>query len=515
MPSMPSILVVDDQVDNLKVLFNTLKQEYRVRVASSGAEALTMVRQSVRQSAAPDLFLLDIMMPEMDGYDLCRQLKRLPGIHQTPVIFLTARDRPEDEELGFEVGAVDYVTKPMNARLVQARIKAQLALASQIKQSRQILQASNELVARVIRERDDQTTQNALLAREIAERKRAETALRASQARFARLTSQLGDRLFFFTNAPDGKLLYLSEGFKALLDGVSADEAIGQSWCDLADWSAESLAKLHEARWLWLSQGDENARFELAFRHPDGDWRQLEIHAYRICDEERELDLIEGIALDVTQQRVQDARLRIFWRAVEHAPVSITVTDIYGNIVYVNPHFTQLSGYSSEEAIGKNSRFLNSGEQGQPFYRQIWTTLERGETWRGELVNRNKQGQSYWVESIISPVFDEDGVLRNYIAVKQDIKERKEFEQIREDVERILRHDLKAPLHPIINLSEMLLIDESLSEEQRQDIDLIRQSARDMFDLIDLSLDLFKMESGQFQCSASHVDHLRMPTSHQ
>ena len=444
MPSMPSILVVDDQVDNLKVLFNTLKQEYRVRVANSGAEALTMVRQS----AAPDLFLLDIMMPEMDGYDLCRQLKRLPGIHQTPVIFLTARDRPEDEELGFEVGAVDYVTKPMNARLVQARIKAQLALASQIKQSRQILQASNELVARVIRERDDQSTQNALLAREIAERERAETALRASQARFTRLTSQLGDRLFFFTNAPDGELLYLSEGFKELLDGASADEAIGQSWCDLADWSPESLAKLHEARWLWLSQGDENARFELAFRHPDGDWRQLEIHAYRICDEERELDLIEGIALDVTQQRVQDARLRFFWRAVERAPVSITVTDIYGNIVYVNPHFTQLSGYSSEEAIGKNSRFLSSGEQGQPFYRQIWTTLERGETWRGELVNRNKQGQSYWVESIISPVFDEDGVLQNYIALKQDIKGRKELEQIREDVERIMRHDLKAPLIP-------------------------------------------------------------------
>ncbi|MCF7976725.1 MAG: hybrid sensor histidine kinase/response regulator, partial [Chromatiaceae bacterium] len=88
--------------------------------------------------------------------------------------------------------------------------------------------------------------------------------------------------------------------------------------------------------------------------------------------------------------------------------------------------------------------------------------------------------------------------LRNYIAVKQDIKDRKELEQIREDVERIMRHDLKAPLHPIINLSEMLLIDESLSEEQRQDIDLIRQSARDLFALIDLSLDLFKMESGQF-----------------
>ncbi|MBK5941744.1 hypothetical protein CCR96_21330 [Halochromatium roseum] len=175
MPTIPSILVVDDQVDNLKMLFNTLKQEYRVRVANSGAEALSIVRQS----AAPDLFLLDVMMPEMDGYDLCRRLKSLPGIHETPVIFLTARRRPEDEIRGFEVGAVDYVTKPVNPRLVQARIKAQLTLARQIKQARKDVRASSNLVARVIRERKDQEAKHALLAREIDERKQADVALPA------------------------------------------------------------------------------------------------------------------------------------------------------------------------------------------------------------------------------------------------------------------------------------------------------------------------------------------------
>ncbi len=502
MPKTPSILVVDDQVDNLKMLFNTLKPDYRVRVANSGAEALAIVRQF----EPPDLFLLDIMMPEMDGYTLCQRLKSIPGTHETPVIFLTARHRPEDEERGFEVGAVDYVTKPVNPRLVQARIKAQLALANQIKQARQALQASNSLVARVIRERDDQETQNALLAREIAEREQAEAALRASQARFARLTSELADRLFFFTNAPDGRLLYLSEGFTPLLGGASPEEAIGQCWRDLADWSPESRAKVAEEYWLWLSQGDDNLRFELSFRHPDGDWHQLEMHAYRIFDQERELELIEGIALDVTEQRAQDARLRTLMRAVERAPVSITVADAQGDILYVNPYFTQLSGYSSEEAIGKNSRFLQSGKQSQDFYRQMWATLERGETWRGELINQNKQGQLYWVESSISPVFDEHGVLRNYVAVKQDIKDRKELERIREDVERIMRHDLKAPLHPIVNLPELLLMDENLTAEQREDIELIRQSGRDMLDLIDLSLDLFKMESGQFCYSAKPVD---------
>jgi PAS domain S-box-containing protein len=506
MTTMPSILVVDDQVDNLKMLFNTLKPEYRVRVANSGAEALTIVRQF----ESPDLFLLDIMMPEMDGYALCQRLKSLPSTRATPVIFLTARDRPEDEELGFDVGAVDYVTKPVNPRLVQARIKAQLALALQLKQARQVVKASNSLVARVIRERDDQETQNALLAREIAEREQAETALRESQARFTRLTLELSDRLFFFTNALDGELLYLCEGFKQLLGWATVEEGIGRSWRELAEWSPESLATVSEAHWLELSQGSENARFELSFRHPDGDWRQLEVHAYRIFDQERERELIEGIALEVTAQRAQDARLRTLMRAVERAPVSISVADPEGDIVYVNPYFTQLSGYSSEEALGKNSRFLQSGEQDQAFYEKMWATLQDGETWRGELVNQNKQGQLYWVESTISPVFDEHGVLQNYVAVKQDIKDRKELERIREDVERIMRHDLKAPLNVIINLPELLLMDESLSAEQREDIDLIHESGRSMLELIDLSLDLFKMESGQFHYSASQVDLMKI-----
>ncbi|MBK5930416.1 PAS domain-containing sensor histidine kinase [Halochromatium salexigens] len=347
---------------------------------------------------------------------------------------------------------------------------------------------------------------------DITQRKEAEIALRESQARFARLTSQLGDRLFFFTNALDGKLLYLSEGCKPLLGYATVAEAIGRSWRELADWSPESLARVGEEHWLWLSQQDGNARFELSFRHPnaDADWRQLEVHACRIFDQERELELIEGIAIEVTEQRAQDARLRTLMRAVEQAPVSITVADTQGDILYVNPYFTQLSGYSSAEAIGKNSRFLQSGEQDEAFYAQMWATLERGETWRGEITNQNKQGQLYWAEAAISPVFDEQGVLQSYVAVKQDIKDRKELERTRENVERIMRHDLKAPLNAIINLPELLLMDESLGSEQRKDIDLIRESGQNMLDLIDRSLDLFKMESGQFHYRASHVDLMKI-----
>ncbi|EIC20577.1 PAS domain S-box protein [Thiorhodovibrio frisius] len=505
MPDMPSILIVDDQVDNLKVLFNTLKPNYRVRVANSGAEALEIVHRF----EAPDLFLLDIMMPEMDGYTLCQRLKTIPGASETPVIFLTARDRPEDEERGFDVGAVDYVTKPVNARLVQARIKAQLALARQLNQARTALQASNRLVARVTRERDDQETQNALLAREIAERQQVEAALRESQARFVRLTSQLADRLFFFTNAPSGELLYTSEGFKQLLGVATPEDALGQSWGNLADWSPESLVNVLEESRRWLTLG-EKARFGLSIRHPQADWRQLEIHAYRVLDQERGQELIEGIALDVTEQRALDGRLRTLAQAVEHAPVSVTVTDPNGNILYVNPHFTRLSGYTKEEVLGKNPRLLSSGEHDDAFYQEMWATLHRGDTWRGELINKNKQGDLYWVETAISPVFDEQGVLQSYVAVKQDIKDRKELERIKEDVERIMRHDLKTPLNVVINVPDLLLMDDDLSADLREEIGLIREAGQRMLGMIELSLDLFKMETGQLDYRANPVDLVRI-----
>jgi PAS domain S-box-containing protein len=502
MSESQSILVVDDQVENLKVIFNALRPNYSVRVAKSGPEALSLLGQ-VRP---PDLFLLDIMMPEMDGYALCQQLKSMPGHVDTPVIFLTAKSQPEDEERGFELGAVDYVTKPANPRLLHARIKAHLALAQQRQRMRLALDASHRMVARVSRERDTWLEPH---AGEMAGREQAEAALRESQARFARLTTELADRLFFFTSATDGEMLYLSEGYRRLV-GCHPEDAHGLHWRDLAEWAPESLAKVLGASERWLNDGREKARFELSFRHPEGKWRQLEVHAYRIFDQERELELIEGIALDVTEQRSMDARLRTLAAAVEHAPVSITVTDAQGQILYVNPHFSKLSGYAREDVIGHNPRLLKSGEQDADFYERMWTTLKRGETWRGELVNKSKDGQLYWVATAIAPVRDAQGTLLNYVAVKEDISDRRELDRIKEDVERIMRHDLKTPLNLVINLPELLLLDDALSHEQRENVEMIRDAGKRMLEMIDLSLDLFKMETGQYANVPCRVDLLRI-----
>lgn len=136
-----TILVADDTPLNLEMLAGILKDEYNIKVAKSGVIALKIAEQF-----KPDLILLDIMMPEMDGYEVCKKLKQNPILKNIPVIFVTAKDQETDEAAGFNIGAVDYITKPVNPVLVKARIKTHLALYDQEKElQKQVLEKTKEI----------------------------------------------------------------------------------------------------------------------------------------------------------------------------------------------------------------------------------------------------------------------------------------------------------------------------------------------------------------------------------
>jgi len=121
------VLVVDDCLENLRVLVETLKHDYLVKVAASGEGALAVVGATPR----PDLILLDVMMPDLDGYEVCRRLKSNPITRAIPVIFVTALAHAEGEAVGFDLGASDYITKPVNPVIVRARVRARLDLCNQ------------------------------------------------------------------------------------------------------------------------------------------------------------------------------------------------------------------------------------------------------------------------------------------------------------------------------------------------------------------------------------------------
>ncbi len=119
-----TVLIVDDAPESIALLNSLLKELYRVRVATNGEKALDIAFSS----DPPDLILLDIMMPGMDGYEVCRNLKGESQTADIPIIFLTAKSEVEDEERGFELGAVDYITKPISPPILLARVRTHLRL---------------------------------------------------------------------------------------------------------------------------------------------------------------------------------------------------------------------------------------------------------------------------------------------------------------------------------------------------------------------------------------------------
>jgi phosphoserine phosphatase RsbU/P len=137
-----TVLLVDDAPANIQVATSILKDTYKIRVATNGAKALALVKDA----PPPDLVLLDVMMPEMDGYEVCARLKADPGTRDIPVIFLTGQTEIEDETRGFEVGAVDYIHKPFSPAVVKARVHTHLVLRGIREQlAQQLLTIQKEL----------------------------------------------------------------------------------------------------------------------------------------------------------------------------------------------------------------------------------------------------------------------------------------------------------------------------------------------------------------------------------
>jgi len=137
--------------------------------------------------------------------------------------------------------------------------------------------------------------------------------------------------------------------------------------------------------------------------------------------------------LDTTERRVTNEKIRQLSEAVEQSPASIVITDKEGNIEYVNTKFVQVTGYSVKEAIGQNPRLLKSGERPQEFYKELWETILAGKEWQGDFHNKTKDGRLFWESALISPVKNENEKITHFVAVKEDVTERR---KVQEEIKR-------------------------------------------------------------------------------
>ncbi|NVN98170.1 MAG: transporter substrate-binding domain-containing protein [Geobacteraceae bacterium] len=229
-------------------------------------------------------------------------------------------------------------------------------------------------------------------------------------------------------------------------------------------------------------------------------------------------ELAENMAYSVVSIRLKEEHreaeelVRKLSQAVEQSPMSIVITDLNGAIEYVNPYFTKITGYGSDEVLGQNPRVLKSGIQPPEFYKSLWDIINGGYEWHGEFCNKNKSGELYWESASISPVRNANGEITNFIAVKEDITNQKkvyeELQRAKAEAEAAttaksaflanMSHEIRTPMNAVIGM--LYLVQQSeLSEKQKSYLGKAEGAAKSLLKIINDILDFSKIEAGRLQ----------------
>jgi PAS domain S-box-containing protein len=220
---------------------------------------------------------------------------------------------------------------------------------------------------------------------------------------------------------------------------------------------------------------------------------------------------IGGISIEITHRREAEYRLRILSKAIKNSPVCVLITDPAGHIEYVNPAFVNSTGYSFAEVMGEKMSIINSGHHPEPFFREMWDTINGGGDWQGEILNRKKDGTRFWEFVSISPVKNNDDEITHFIAIKDDISKRKLVEETQkkakekaEENDRLksaflanMSHEIRTPLNAIVGLSAMLSETGLTSGEKENYSAIIKENSDILLQLIDDIIDVSKIEAGQ------------------
>jgi PAS domain S-box-containing protein len=271
-----------------------------------------------------------------------------------------------------------------------------------------------------------------------------------------------------------------------------------------------------------LDQGSYESEFRAVW--PDGSAHFIAVRGRIFPDEQGRPARLLGVLWDIGRRKLDeeallrsDAAMRKISVAVEQSPVTVVITDTKGVIEYVNPKFTELTGYSAQEALGQDPRMLKSGETPREVYAELWATIQSGTIWKGEFHNRKKNGELFWESATIAPIKDAAGTITHFVAIKEDItgarRAKEALEQLNGELEARVRqrtalleqanaeldafsysvsHDLRAPLRGIDGFS-LAVLDEcgdQLGEEARHYLQRIRAGTQRMGRLID---DLLKL----------------------
>ncbi|MCX8110266.1 MAG: PAS domain S-box protein [Syntrophorhabdaceae bacterium] len=304
--------------------------------------------------------------------------------------------------------------------------------------------------------------------------------------------------------------------------GYAAHEVLGQDVSILmpAPYSSEHKGYIKK----YLTTGEKKVigkRIEIIGRRKDGNKFPMEISISEVKIGER--SIFTGLLRDITERKKTEEELKKLSRAIEHSSAVVIITDFDGIIEYVNPKFTQVTGYTREEAMGKRPNIVKSGETPLEEYKKLWDTIKSGEEWTGLFHNKKKNGDYYWVSTSISPVKDSKGNITHFVGIQEDITQIKKAEEelikakeIAETANKAksiflasMSHEIRTPMNAIIGMAD-LLMDTQLNSDQLRYVQVFKHAGENLLNIINDILDLSKIESGRLEIESIGFDIIEL-----
>lgn len=428
MTASPLVLVVDDDSSMRLVIGETLEHAgFTIEEAEDGAAALAAFER-----LHPALVVLDVDMPQVDGFAVCTALRKMPTGSTTPVLMVTALNDVASINRAYEVGATDFITKPINWPLLSHRV-------------RYILRAS----------------------RAFADLHRNQASLSNAQ-RIARLGN-------WDWNLQKNCLYWAGEVYESFGMPRERSEATCEAFLECVH--QEDRQRIQMAFHAAIAGG---APLDVEHRviRPDGQVVFIQQRAELTLDQHGKALCLTGTTQDISQRVQAEERLRLAANALENTAESVMICDAHRRIVSVNKAFATMTGYAPEEVTGLSAELFRSRKHDAAFYSHVWETVNQTGHWQGEIWGRRKDEEIYpqWVS--ISQVKDKAGKPSHYVSVSNDISRHKQYEA---RLEFLAHHDA------LTDLPNRILLQRQLEET------LLRAGNRgELVALMFIDLDHFK-----------------------
>jgi len=548
----PKILIVDDQLSAREVLKGTLMgQGYNLHFATNGQEALAKA-----EALTPDLILLDVMMPGMDGFEVCEHLRADSQLSEIPIIMITALDDQTSLLQGLEVGVDDFISKPFN----QVELRARVQTITRLNRYRRLL------VERSYRQ----------LAEEEIQRRNQELTLLNRVITTAASTLNIHDALYVACEAlaqalelPHATAILLNQDrsqFVVEVEYIASPLPLDPSpksepqtelepdpfhdSIPIAGLASEYLLKYKMPLAIVGEQTDPQLAkiYQLMLQHncealliipillndeiiglielstveqrtfeaPELTMAQSVATAVSQAIETTQLyenlqhhaeTLEESVAQRTRELQVERDRTQAILEALGEA---VIVTDAQGRIQYINPAATDLTGYSLDEVLGQPWRLWQTDQPEEELYDKIMQTIAAGQTWRGEVVNKHKEGALYDVALTVAPLYDPENQDEpvGFVSVQRDITPLKKAESAKNEFVSNVSHELRTPLSILTLVSDNLntLYDRLADNRRRKMIRDIQKHTQVLNDLIEDVLEISRIDSGRVSMEREPLD---------